>query len=208
MTERTSKRIDMARDGLAIKAEYLQTDQWAIDAILRAEILTPVVVDPCAGDGRMATAALQAGARQVYACDLYDWGFKSSTSKLKTWSGVNALDLADHRTIANATQGATWFMNPPFSIACEFVDQAMTLGARKVVCFQRSVWRESNKRRAWWLQKPPSRVYQCGDRAICWYGTIPMEERQGGAYQPHSFFVWERNQPAGTLMGTLWKADA
>lgn len=57
LPQKISKHIDMERDGLAIDAEYLQTDQWAIDAILRAEILTSIVVDPCCGDGRMAEAA-------------------------------------------------------------------------------------------------------------------------------------------------------
>ena len=31
----------------------------------------------------------------------------------------------------------TIFMNPPFSKAVEFVEKAIALGARKIVCFQR-----------------------------------------------------------------------
>lgn len=194
---KASKHIDMARDGVAVEAEYLQTDQWAIEQILRSEILTRVVVDPCCGDGRMAEAAKRAGYK-VYAFDLYDWGY-----------GQTGVDFFLGGSAVNPKVfDGTVFMNPPFSKGCEFVDRARALGARKIVCFQRSVWRESESRREWWAANPPNRVYQCGNRADCWYGTIPMENRKGGAYQPHSWFVWERGQPAGTLQSAIWKAAA
>lgn len=190
----TSKHVDLARDGQAIKAEYFQTDQWAIEAILECEILTRAVIDPCCGDGRMAEAAVRHGYSTI-ASDLYDWGYGEV--------GHNFLD-PDY-IFAEDVEGATVFINPAFSIACQFVDRARELGARKIVCFQRSVWRESSKRRAWWAAHPPSRIYQCGDRAECWYGTIPEAERGGGANQPHSWYIWERGNPPGTLLGTIWR---
>ena len=191
---RESKVIDPARDALALEAEYVQTDQWAIEAILRVEILTPLVWDPCCGDGRMAEACKRLGYG-VFASDLYDWGYGDT--------GINFLQ--EERWFRQQVQDNTVFMNPPFSLACDFVDRARDLGARKIVCFQRSVWRESKDRRAWWDKNPPNRIYQCGNRAVCWYGTIPLEERKGGANQPHSWYVWERGNPAGTLLGTVWR---
>lgn len=196
VTKKVSKHVDMKRDGLAIKAEYLQTDPWAIEAILQAEILTRRVVDPCCGDGRMAEAARRAGY-EILASDLYKWGYNN----------FHGIDFLKDEFNWEHVAGATVFMNPPFSLACEFVDRAMDLGARKIVCFQRSVWRESEDRRKWWELRPPNRIYQCGNRAICWYGTIPKEARKGGAYQPHSWFVWELGQPVGTLQGAIWKDD-
>jgi len=197
---RKSELVDLERDGLAIHAEYLQTDPWAIDAILRAEILTKRVVDPCCGDGRMALAAERAGYHKTYASDLYDWGHAPAGRMdfLSTNHGVIEF-------LRGIVVESTVFMNPPFSLACEFVDRAFELGARKVVCFQRSVWRESIDRREWWERNPPNRIYQCGNRAVCWYGTIPMNLRKGGANQPHSWFVWEKGNPPGTLLGTIWR---
>lgn len=191
---RESKVIDPVRDRVALEAEYVQTDPWAIDAVLRVEILTPLVVDPCTGDGRMAQACKRLG-HAVFATDLYDWGY-----------GHTGLDfLKEDRFFPQEVKDNTVFMNPPFSLACDFVDRARDLGARKIVCFQRSVWRESQDRREWWDRNPANRIYQCGNRAVCWYGTIPLEERKGGANQPHSWYVWERGNPAGTLLGTVWR---
>lgn len=149
-------------------------------------------------------AALRAGARKVYASDKYDWGFKGTTGRMLVYNGIDFLGKYD-KHIHGVLEDATAFINPAFSVACEFVDKAMECRARKIVCFQRSVWRESEDRREWWEQHPPNRIYQCGNRAICWYGTIPLENRKGGAYQPHSWYVWERDQPVGTLQGTIWK---
>lgn len=195
---KTSKHIDQKRDGLAIKAEYLQTDLWAIRSILIAEIMTFAVCDPCTGDGRMAKLA-KAHGYDVTASDKYAWGF-----------GDQNMDFLDSRNtdfFLPRVMNATVFMNPPFSLACQFVDKAMELGARKIVCFQRSVWRESDERRKWWLLNPYNRRYQCGNRAICWYGTIPLDKRKGGAYQPHAWYVWEVGHPLGQLEGTIWKDD-
>jgi len=194
MQQRVSKHINPERDALAIEAEYVQTDPWAIDSILRSEILTRVVVDPCCGDGRMAEAARAAGY-EIIGSDLYNWGY-----------GDTGLDfLKDPYLYLDEVQGGTVFMNPPFSLACDFVDRARHLGARKIICFQRTVWRESEARREWWMKNPPVRIYQCGQRAVCWYGTIPVAERKGSAHQPHSWFVWEEGQPAGTLLGSIWR---
>lgn len=175
----------------------MQTDKWAIDAILKCEILTHHVVDPCCGDGRMAEAAHLRG-HDVFASDKYDWGYNQFTSvdflgPYFNWPGA----FDDDET--------TVFMNPPFSLACKFVDRALELGARKVVCFQRQVWRESRARKAWFEAHPYNRRWICGDRATCWYGTIPEDRRDGGQNQPHAWYVWERGHPPGALEGTIWK---
>lgn len=195
---KVSKHVDQKRDGLAIEAEYFQTPPWAINAILDCEVFTPKVVDPCCGDGRMALAAEAAGYKKVWAFDKYDWGFDAPIVDFLTEEGAWLQKAVDRSTV---------FMNPPFSLACQFVDRARELGARKIVCFQRSVWRESQGRRAWWDANPANRIYQCGNRAVCWYGTIPEAARKGGDYQPHSFFVWERGHPPGTLHGAIWKGE-
>lgn len=197
---RQSKVVDRERDATAIVAEYFQTPHWAINSILKREILTRRVVDPCCGDARMAVAANEAGYT-AYAMDIYDWGAPIDVARMDfLTTDPTLIDF-----LRGIVAGDTVFMNPPFSLATQFVDRAMELGARKIVCFQRSVWRESAARRDWWERNPPARIYQCGDRAYCWYGTIPEHLRKGGANQPHSWFVWEKGHPPGTLLGTIWR---
>lgn len=200
MTQNKVENIYPLTD-LAIELECFETPIWAAQAILRAEILTRVVIDPCTGPGVLARAALQAGY-VVVATDVCDWGLVEDEKNLRARHGAAYDFLGDYPC---HVEGNTVFMNPPFSVACQFVDKAKELGARKIVVFQRWAWREAGRRRAWWDANPPSRVYLCGDRATCWRADIPEEKRTGGTPTAHAFFVWEAGQPAGPLVGTIWK---
>ncbi|MBE0529511.1 MAG: hypothetical protein IH626_01705 [Rhodospirillales bacterium] len=174
-------------------AECWETDPWAARAILEVEILTRDVLDPCCGTGILSEAARAAGY-DVLACDLYDWGYAGADNV-----GVDFLQWKTR------LEGGTVLMNPPFSLACQFVDHARELGARKIVCFQRQPWRESDTRRAWWEANPPARVWVCGNRATCWLFTVPPEERGSGTPKAHAWYVWERGHRGAELMGAIWK---
>lgn len=179
-------------DAFAKAAECVEIDAWAVRAILRAEILTPIVIDPCCGPGIMAEIAA-AAAYNVRATDFHDWGYGEIRD-------VSFLDPAYPIPV----RGHTVLMNPPFSLACEFIDAARARGARKVVCFQRAAFWESDERKDWWPKNLPQRFYACGDRAECWRVTIPADDRKHPGYQPHGFYVWEEGQPAGPIMGHIW----
>ncbi|MCW9036231.1 MAG: hypothetical protein OQJ97_18595 [Rhodospirillales bacterium] len=181
---------------LAKKAEFWETPAWAPWAILRRELLTKVVRDPCCGSGVISIAALRAGY-DVESSDLYDWGYTSSQI------GLNFLTLAKPSTGYDFTD----FYNPPFSLATEFIQKSFDDGARKVLCFQRLEWWESLTRRPFFESTPPNRVYICGNRADCWIGTIPLDERGNGQKRAHAWFVWERGNPQGTQVGHIWKDD-
>ena len=180
----------------AASAECWETDPWAARSILEVELLTQRVLDPCCGTGILTLAARAAGYI-VHAMDLCDWQFDGADDL-----GVNFLDSNDDLT------DITVFMNPPFSQACEFVDHARARNARKIVCFQRASWRESDKRREWWFKNPPSRTWICGDRASCWLFTIPMEERKGGTNVAHSFYVWERGHNGAELQSAIYRQNS
>lgn len=181
-------------------AEFWETPPWAAEAILRAELLTNAVWDPCAGAGIVSESARRAGYG-VYSTDLYDWGYAGLDQSMTGMSFMHFLDPP-----AALQRGQfTVFCNPPFSLAVQFVRHALQLGARKIVCFERFAWWESNDRRDFWAAHPPQRVYVCGDRANCWLGSIPPEERTGGSPTAHAWFVWEAGQPAGPLTGHVWK---
>lgn len=174
--------------------ECFETDPWAARAILRVEVLTPIVVDPCAGTGNLSQAAKAAGYRFVIAQDIADWGYPLDAMR----------DWLDPAHTAPETDWSC-FMNPPFSKACEFVDAARDRGARKIVCFQRFAWWESAARRDWWSANPPQRIYICGDRAACWRFDIPPEQRRSTTPTAHAWFVWERGQPPGPVIGHVWR---
>ena len=185
----------------AAAAEAWETPEWAARSILDVELMTPAVIDPCCGTGPLTKVAQSRGHAGVLAMDLYDWGFEGR-------SGVDWLTL-DRAGLPERfrAEAFTVFMNPPFSLACEFVDHARALGARKIICFQRQAWRESQDRRDWWEQNPPARKWVCGDRAHTWLFHIPPENRKGGRFMPAAWFVWERGHKGAEIGGAIWKTS-
>ncbi len=181
---------------LCKKLEFFETPQWAAEEILRHELLTGRVIDPCCGNGALTLAARQAGYT-VTAVDIHDWGFPGTFTA--DWLDAGQLDT-------DQIKDSTVFMNPPFTKACEFVEQAIRLGARKIVCFQRLSWFESESRRKFWDRYPPNRVYVCGSRATSWRHDVPADQRASSTPTAHCWTVWERGQPcAGTTLLRLYK---
>jgi predicted RNA methylase len=184
-----------------IELEHFETPQWAVDEILKREILTQTVIDPCVGSGILADAAKRAGYR-VTPIDIFDWGYSRIFIN-------NFLELSEElSSIFKEPIAASVLMNPPFSKAVEFVEKSFELGARKVVCFQRFAWWESKKRRDFWAKYPPARIYICGDRADCWRHDIPQDQRGSGTPTAHAWYVFEPTHPAGTLIGHIYKSKA
>lgn len=187
---------------LCKRLEHFETPEWAAREILRHEILTNHVVDPCVGSGVLAATAIAAGAH-VTPMDIHDWGYPGTI-------------VRDFLTLTNHCTGSTVFMNPPFSRAEEFVAKAFELGARKIICFQRSAWWESDGREEFWDKYPPNRIYICGSRATCIRHDLKRDKNgnpldpvsgkpMGNTTTAHAWFVWEQGQPAGTLVGRIYK---
>lgn len=205
---------DMAR---ALEAH--ETDRWAVEAILDVELLTRHVIDPCTGTG-IIPAVLEAKTenRAVIAYDIVDWR-KLIPAQMKWRGKIQIQDwlVAPQQEIPNGTV----IMNPPFSRACEFVDKARALGARKIICFQKLSWWESEERDEWWTANTPARIWVCKDRATCWrFDLLEEIERQNtakkkrkpgeklekglsGSTTPHAWFVWERGHPPAALLSRI-----
>lgn len=189
-----------------VRLEHFETPEWAAKAILNREILAGWVIDPCCGAGVLSRAALRHGYQNILSWDIHDWGFDGQTRQ------IDFLDpqILPENSIPESGRyhGFTVFMNPPFSKAVEFVEKSFELGARKIVCFQRFAWWESQKRRYFWEKYPPNRVYICGDRADCWRHDIPLDGRGSSSPTAHAWFVWEQGQPPGTQLGHIYKPRA
>jgi hypothetical protein len=175
----------------ARRLEAFDTPPWCCSAILHYELMTHLVLDPCCGHGALSEPARLAGY-SVQSLDIADWGY-----------GEPGHDFLYSRLPHSSAPQTTVLMNPPFSLACLFVKRAWMNDVRKIVCFQRWPWWESKGRTAFWDAFPPNRIYVCRERATCWRFDIPPEQRIGGTPTSHAFYVWERNQPPGTLVGHL-----
>lgn len=165
------------------RLEHFETPAWAIEAILKRIDLGTTVVDPCAGIGVLAEAARKQGARYITTIDIENWGYPLNHKE----------DFLERTTVFPA--GTVVFMNPSFKTADQFVRKAFELGAERVLSFQRLAWLESKKRRSFWQEFSPLRIYLCGERATCWRHDIPTEERErrGDTPTPHAWFYWTKS---------------
>lgn len=190
---------------MAVLSEMFETDAWAADAILDVELMPQLIHDPCCGRGILAGAAKNRGYN-VAASDLLNWGYGTPWIDYLDDSSVEPFLAGWTKGTGRALlgQGFGVFMNPPFSLAAEFVRQALALGARKVLCFQRQAWYESDRRDEFWNGMPPNRTWTCIDRAETHRIDISPERRRklSRAY-PHAWYVWEPKQPIGNLSGRL-----
>lgn len=178
---------------LCKKFEHYETPQWAARAILDKESLPEYCVDPCTGTGILALELRNRG-HKVSAFDVHDWGY----------GGTIVMDWLE---TGGRCDGKGLMMNPPFSLAVNFVEHAIGCGFDKILCFQRFAWWESKKRKPFWEKHPPARVYICGDRAACWRHDIPESERKSTTPTAHAWFVWEKKGSEQTTLSHIWRDE-
>jgi len=192
----------------AKKYEHYVTPKWAAEAILKKEILTHMVIDPCAGTGILTEEARLSGYL-VKSFDIHPWGFPVNISD---YLKLEKEDI----TLGLIPFEFSVFMNPPFSKAVEFVEKSFELGAKKVLCFQRLAFFCSQDRREFWNNTPPVRIHLCAERATCFRHDIPVNDKgkrinieTGKKYAEtptdHAWFVFERGHKGGTIIERLYK---
>lgn len=172
---------------IARALEVSETPRACPRAILRSELLTPYVWDAACGRGICAEAAKEAGY-QVYASDVYDWGYGDDRS----------LDFVNCDSVPEPLQGKPFsvFSNFPFALACDFVENSFRLGARKVVLFHRQGWVGSQERGSFWGRFPYQRCYVIRPRVSCyWFWFSPQERyRMNSGSTDYCWYVFEQGQ--------------
>lgn len=193
------------------RLEAYETPRWPIEAVLDVEVTTHRVVDPCAGTGIIVEVCENRGL-DVLGIDIIDWEDRLTTKVMRNCAGTFLIQ--DFLSLVAGFDGdlvaeTTVIMNPPFSLACEFVDKAQELGARKIICFQRQAWRESATRREWWEKNPPARVWVCGARATCWRFDLLSEDlsKRGGSTTSMAWYVWERGHKGAEITSAIYPRE-
>ena len=191
---------------LCKRLEAFETPRWAIEAILDVELTTQAVVDPCCGLGAIGEVCLERGLH-IDESDVCNW-YELMPDRFR--ADVDYFAVEDFLSeFKHSLEKNTVIMNPPFSLAEEFVSRAQVLGARKIICFQRQAWRESQSRRLWWEQNSPARVWVCGSRATCWRFDLldDVEGRPGGMHNSptsYAWYVWERGHKGAEVTSAIY----
>lgn len=195
---------------LCKRVEAFETPRWAIEALLDVELTTRAILDPCSGTGIIPAVVEDRLGRAAMAYDIVDWRDHLPPQAMRWAKGCTIVDWLNYDAMwPGCLSGVTVIMNPPFSKACEFVDRARGLGARKIMCFQRQAWRESMGRRAWWTANPPARVWVCGARASCWRFDLLGTEKAAKSGTPTSYawYVYEAGHKGAEVTSAIYPKD-
>jgi hypothetical protein len=154
--------------------------EWVSEALFKQEPFEGPIWDPCAGTGRIADAARNAGYT-AHATDIDPRGFEN----VLPWDFVTA--LASHR-FGNIVS------NPPFKTALKVVENALVIAERKVAMFMPTNWVQGEKRSAWLETTPLRRVLFVCPRPSCPPGDVLARgEKPGNGNQDFAWYIWERD---------------
>ena len=184
--------------------EAFETPRWAIESILDVELTTPYILDPCSGLGAIGEVCRERYLT-VEEIDIEDWS--RHLPGLMRSRNASTRDFFQMQVDLRPLHAHTVVMNPPFSMAEEFVDHARALNARKIICFQRQAWRESAGRRLWWEKNSPARVWVCGSRATCWRFDLLFTDamkKMGNSSVSMAWYVWERGHKGAEVTSAIY----
>lgn len=167
-----------------------QIDDWyptppeATLKLLEVERFDGIVWEPAAGDGALADVLTDNGYA-VIASDLNEYGYCKA--------GVDFLmetKLPDvHGPVENI------ITNPPYKLAEQFINHAISLGVTKHAWLLRLAFLEGVARHeSLFKHNPPSRVHVFSKRLTIWRGDEKPSSTGTTAY---AWFVWD--QPMGSL---------
>lgn len=160
------------------KDDLYETPDVAVEALLRVENVPHHVWEPACGPGRIVRVLRGAG-HTVWATDLVDYGLENSES------GVDFLMERQSRIDVEAI-----VTNPPFKLAHEFVEHALTLCPR-VIMLLRLAFLESERRRGILDNGSLARVHVFRKRLPMMH-RAGWEGRKSNSGMAFAWFVWDR----------------
>lgn len=158
--------------------DFYATPREATEALLAVErkwLPSGTIWEPACGDGAIAKVLMDAG-HTVYSTDLIERGWSEGEINFLT-TGINP-------------RASGIITNPPFKLAREFVDRALTR-APYVAMLLRLAFLEGAARKPWFESAPLARVHVASRR-------LPMMHRHGwtgpkaGSAVCHAWFVWDK----------------
>ncbi len=186
--KRTSTAVMNRRAAPDKGLDFFPTPPWATRAFLHEVLLAEFtaaccqsVWEPAAGDGHMVHVLSEVFPK-VFAGDVEDYG---RGFEVGSFVGQGPDVIAGNR-------GVDWVItNPPFNLATEFVERAMTEARTGVALLLRTNWLEGGDRFERVFSKMPPRI------VAVYSERVPMV---AGKWDPaaasatsYSWFVWQRS---------------
>lgn len=175
----------MAPVGKAVRAfnDWYQDQPEATEALIRAERFSGCTWDPACGVGTIPEALKDAG-HDFIASDLVDRGYR----------GGGCIGVSRDFLECSAQPVANIVTNPPFKLAREFADRALSIASHKVAFLLPLTFLEGAARARWLETTPLARVH-----VFSWRISMPPGEllaagkvRPEGGKKAFAWFVWSQ----------------
>lgn len=165
-------------------ADDFPTPPWATRALLE-HVLSDVdfqsksCLEPACGRGYMSRP-LSERFRSVTSSDAFDYGFGETRDFLRT---------------PHSAQSVDWVItNPPFRLAQDFIERALSVARDGVAMLARTVFLESVGRyEGLFRERPPAVFAQFTERVPMVKGRVDAKASTATGY---AWFVWRRDLPS------------
>lgn len=160
--------------------DFYPTPRWATLALLEHVKFAGTILEPCCGEGDMSLVLEEAGYR-VVSFDLHARGYGRRKDFFKV-----------------TTEYSNIVTNPPFGIAEQILEHALSLSTGKVCLLLRLAFLESKKRyESFYSKNPPSKVLVFSERL----SLYPKDSKStGGGTTAYGWFIWEKRIKGATRL--------
>lgn len=169
-----------------VEAEWYREPAWAVQGLLDVESFPSPCWDPACGSGTIPRVFAEHGIT-CFGTDLFDRGFGH-----RLWRGQHDFLHGGAAPGVPLTYQSV-VTNPPFSLAEDFLRQALAMAQHKVALLLRLSWMEGARRRWIWDETPLSAVHPFARRV-----SMPPADQditaKGGAVA-FAWFVFDKGWP-------------
>jgi hypothetical protein len=193
--QKLSHSSGTGRHPLADRGEdSYQTPPQATRALMRAELLPKNIWEPACGQGAIVNVLREAG-------------YTVLTSDIVRYDEFNPDFVQDFLTIKQTSPGVTMIVtNPPFKIAQEFIEHALTL-VPHVAMFLRLLYLESETRAPFFNKGQLKRVHVFADRVPQMHRTDWAGPKANQA-KAFAWFIFDADHTGPTIVDWIWADTA
>jgi hypothetical protein len=163
--------------------DWYQDQPEATEALLRVERFSGLSWDPACGIGTIPKTFAAAGLK-CWGSDIVDRGYAEATRQ----------DFLNPDDAPGSTgYFANIVSNPPFNLARQFVDKALSIATHKVAMLLPLTFLEGAERARWRINTPLARI-----RTFSWRISMPPGEllqagkvRPTGGKKAFAWFIWD-----------------
>lgn len=170
-----------------VENDFYATPFYATEAIIHKEALIGNILEPAAGQGHISKVIRDWYPRsEIVSTDLVDRGDPFNMGIIPN---IDFLTYDFGRKFDNV------ITNPPFSLAKEFVERALSLAERKVIMFAKIQLLEGTARRELFENNPPKAVYVFSKRVSPLNNGKETDEegKPWASTMCFAWFVWDKD---------------